>query len=238
VSGLRPGSHRRGHWFEPSIAHLANGRLTCPNVKGATWQLPARKRWRAAEAQTEDLCTVSLTLVEPAEEVVHRGGAGLDHGPQLLSVHAFGHLAAAGVTDQKCDAHIPHTAQQLTSFGDEPPIVVTAGKDAQAGWLPLQDKMALLSSNSVHRVLPNVTHSSLVEDQHDSTGASSAIIDVVHAVRSGTGHEASTGIFSPDLAVRDASSSQRSADVRDDPGAGASGGNGIMLLALTPPTPR
>jgi hypothetical protein len=64
--------------------------------------------------------------------------------------------------------------------------VVTAGKDAQAGWLPLQDKMALLSSNSVHRVLPNVTHSSRVEDQHDSTGASSAIIDVVHAVRSGT----------------------------------------------------
>jgi hypothetical protein len=111
--------------------------------------------------------------------------------------------------------------------------VVTAGKDAQAGWLPLQDKMALLSSNSVHRVLPNVTHSSRVEDQHDSTGASSAIVDVVHAVRSGTGHEASTGIFSRDLAVRDASSSQRSADVRDDPGAGASGGNGIMLLALT-----
>jgi pimeloyl-ACP methyl ester carboxylesterase len=76
-------------------------------------------------------------------------------------------------------------AQMLTSFGDKPLIVVTAGKDAQEGWVPLQDKMALLSSNSMHRVLPNVTHSSLVEDQHDSTGASSAVIDVVHAVRSG-----------------------------------------------------
>ena len=77
-------------------------------------------------------------------------------------------------------------AQQLTSFGDKPLIVVTAGKDAQEGWLPLQDKMALLSSNSSHRVLPDATHSSLIEDQHDSTGASAAIIDVVHAVRSGT----------------------------------------------------
>jgi pimeloyl-ACP methyl ester carboxylesterase len=76
-------------------------------------------------------------------------------------------------------------AQQVTSFGDKPLIVVTAGKDAQAGWLPLQDKMVQLSSNSVHRVLPDVSHASLIEDHHDSSYASSAIIDVVHAVRSG-----------------------------------------------------
>ena len=76
-------------------------------------------------------------------------------------------------------------AQQVTSFGDKPLIVVTAGKDAQDGWLPLQDEMALLSSNSVHTVLPDVSHASLIEDQQDSTSASAAIIDVVHAVRSG-----------------------------------------------------
>jgi len=76
-------------------------------------------------------------------------------------------------------------AQQVTSFGDKPLIVVTAGKDAQDGWLPLQDKMALLSSNSVHRVLPDVSHASLIEDQPDARSASAAIIDVVHAVRSG-----------------------------------------------------
>jgi pimeloyl-ACP methyl ester carboxylesterase len=75
-------------------------------------------------------------------------------------------------------------AQQVTNFGDKPLIVVTAGKDAQDGWLPLQKKMALLSTNSIRRLLPEVTHSSLIEDQHDSTHASSAIIDVVHAVRS------------------------------------------------------
>ena len=59
-------------------------------------------------------------------------------------------------------------AQQVTSFGDKPLIVVTAGKDAQDGWLPLQDKMVQLSSNSDHRVLPDVSHASLIEDQHDS----------------------------------------------------------------------
>ncbi len=73
----------------------------------------------------------------------------------------------------------------MTSFGDKPLIVVTAGKDAQDGWLPLQDKMVQLSSNSVHRVLPDVSHASLIEDQADSRSASAAIIDVVHAVRSG-----------------------------------------------------
>jgi pimeloyl-ACP methyl ester carboxylesterase len=76
-------------------------------------------------------------------------------------------------------------AQRVTSFGDTPLIVVTAGKDAQDGWLPLQDKMAQLSTNSVHRVWPDVSHASLIEDQHDATRASSAILDVVHAVRSG-----------------------------------------------------
>jgi pimeloyl-ACP methyl ester carboxylesterase len=77
-------------------------------------------------------------------------------------------------------------AQNVTSFGDTPLIVVTAGRDAQDGWPPLQDTMAQLSTNSVHRVLPDVSHASLIEDHQDSRFASSAITDVVRAVRSGT----------------------------------------------------
>ena len=56
-------------------------------------------------------------------------------------------------------------AQALTTLGDEPLIVITAGKKAQDGWLPLQDEMATLSTNGLHRVLPDVEHASLVEDQ-------------------------------------------------------------------------
>jgi pimeloyl-ACP methyl ester carboxylesterase len=76
-------------------------------------------------------------------------------------------------------------AQQLTTLGDKPLFVVTAGKDAQAGWLPLQDKMALLSTDSVHRVFAATSHTSLIENRRDSLHAVSAIIDVVQGIRSG-----------------------------------------------------
>src|SRR5205807_3251802 len=55
-------------------------------------------------------------------------------------------------------AELPMTLKEaaaLTTLGDRPLIVVTAAKGAEAGWLPLQDKMAGLSTNSVHRVLPD-----------------------------------------------------------------------------------
>ncbi len=76
-------------------------------------------------------------------------------------------------------------AQALTTFGDKPLIVITAGKKAQQGWLPLQDKMATLSTNSLHRVMPDMEHTSLVEDQYGASLSSQAINDVVEAVRTG-----------------------------------------------------
>lgn len=76
-------------------------------------------------------------------------------------------------------------AQALTSLGDKPLIVVTAVEDAHAGWLPLQEKMAGLSTNSVQRVIQDASHASLIEDEGDSANAIDAILDVVAAVRSG-----------------------------------------------------
>jgi pimeloyl-ACP methyl ester carboxylesterase len=77
-------------------------------------------------------------------------------------------------------------AQALKTLGNKPLIVLTAAKDAQEGWLPLQDEMAALSTNSIHRVLPNTTHSSLIEDKGDAAMASQAIHDVVESIRAGT----------------------------------------------------
>ncbi len=76
-------------------------------------------------------------------------------------------------------------AQALTTLGDNPLIVVTAVKDAHAGWLPLQEKMAGLSTNSVQRVIQEATHASLIEDESDSANAINAILDVVASVRAG-----------------------------------------------------
>jgi pimeloyl-ACP methyl ester carboxylesterase len=80
---------------------------------------------------------------------------------------------------------LPTSLAQARSFqnlGDRPLVVVTAERDAMAGWLPLQDRMATLSTNSSHRVVP-CTHDGLVTDQTAAQSSISAIRDVVHAVR-------------------------------------------------------
>jgi pimeloyl-ACP methyl ester carboxylesterase len=82
-------------------------------------------------------------------------------------------------------AELPTSLAQARSFqnlGDRPLVIVTAARDAQAGWLPLQDQMATLSTNSTHRVVP-YTHDALVTDRSAAQTSSQAIRDVVHAVR-------------------------------------------------------
>lgn len=86
-------------------------------------------------------------------------------------------------------AELPTTLKEaaaLTTLGNRPLIVVTAAKGAQAGWLPLQDKMTGLSTNSAHRVLPDIDHPGLIHDSAGAAQASRAILDVVASVRSGT----------------------------------------------------
>src|ERR671911_1262322 len=68
------------------------------------------------------------------------------------------------------------------SLGNKPLAVVTAGK-SEPSWLDLQDKLATLSSNSIHRVVKGATHTSLLYDRSDSQATSAAIVEVVAAVR-------------------------------------------------------
>ena len=74
-------------------------------------------------------------------------------------------------------------ARALRSLGARPLIVVTAMREAQEGWMPLQNDLARLSSNSEHRVLSNSTHSALTANAGDARASSQAIVDVVRAVR-------------------------------------------------------
>jgi pimeloyl-ACP methyl ester carboxylesterase len=86
-------------------------------------------------------------------------------------------------------AELPTALQQgaaLTSVEDRPLIVVTAAEGAQSGWLPLQERMLNLSTNSVHRVLAEATHTSLIEDESDAAVASQAILEAVESIRTGT----------------------------------------------------
>jgi pimeloyl-ACP methyl ester carboxylesterase len=74
-------------------------------------------------------------------------------------------------------------AQVVESLGGRPLVVVTALRDAATGWLPPQEKLAALSSNSSHRVLLDAKHASIVEDEDDAALATRAIIDTLEAVR-------------------------------------------------------
>jgi hypothetical protein len=62
----------------------------------------------------------------------------------------------------------PPYQARCRSLGDRPLAVVTAGRDAQVGWMPLQERMAALSTRSVRHVLPDATHASLTDDERDA----------------------------------------------------------------------
>jgi pimeloyl-ACP methyl ester carboxylesterase len=81
---------------------------------------------------------------------------------------------------------IPQTVTQtrsLRSLGDKPLAVVSAGTQ-EPEWLELQDDLATLSTNSIHRVVEGATHTSVVEERSDAQATSAAIVEVVQAVRS------------------------------------------------------
>ena len=68
----------------------------------------------------------------------------------------------------------------------KPLIVLTAGRGNDATWGAKQAKLATLSTNSLHRVVPDATHGSLVMDPTDAAITATAIRDVVDAVRNST----------------------------------------------------
>lgn len=73
----------------------------------------------------------------------------------------------------------------MTSFGDRPLVVVTAHAEAPRGWVPAQDTMAPLSTNSAHRALQDMSHEALITSETRAAASSKAIIVVVAAVRTG-----------------------------------------------------
>jgi len=102
---------------------------------------------------------------------------------QLLSGPDASARSARSLRDEVIE--LPTALAQARSFqslGDRPLIVITAARGAMAGWLPLQDAMAKLSTNSRHEVVP-FEHAELVTDSVAARFSSQAIGDVVHAVR-------------------------------------------------------
>ena len=73
-------------------------------------------------------------------------------------------------------------AAKLTSLGNKPLIVLSAGTGSLPGWAAQQNDLVALSADSVHRTIPGATHASLIDDKTDAAQSSRAIRDVVKAV--------------------------------------------------------
>jgi pimeloyl-ACP methyl ester carboxylesterase len=121
--------------------------------------------------------------------ILHRASGLL---PSVARI-GLGRIAGYGVGDARGFrddvTEIPEAlkqAQALQSVGGKPLIVITASKGQQAGWSAAQDDLAMLSTNSLHRIVPGATHDSLLVDRADATVASQAIRDVVRSVRAAT----------------------------------------------------
>ncbi len=74
-------------------------------------------------------------------------------------------------------------AGELHSFGAKPLIVLTADLGNAPGWAAEQNKMATLSSNSRHLVVPGATHASLMDNPDHAAAVTGAIHDVLASVR-------------------------------------------------------
>jgi pimeloyl-ACP methyl ester carboxylesterase len=75
-------------------------------------------------------------------------------------------------------------AAALRDFADKPLIVLTAGSGHDAAWSAAQNRMATLSTNSVHRIIDGATHEDLIANQDDAAATTQAILEVVSSVRS------------------------------------------------------
>ena len=75
-------------------------------------------------------------------------------------------------------------AAALRDFADKPLIVLTAGSGHDAAWSTAQNRLARLSTNSVHRVIAGATHEDLIANEEDAAATTQAILDVVASVRS------------------------------------------------------
>ena len=104
---------------------------------------------------------------------------------QRAQIEAFNSSTQQWATTVEEFSATPQTNSQVRStqsLGDKPLAVVSAGEQSP-DWLEMQDELAALSPDSIHRVVEGATHESLLYDKGDSKVTSAAIEQVVDAGR-------------------------------------------------------
>ena len=109
---------------------------------------------------------------------------------QVTSLTASAHGARSASAEWQVLPTLFTQAQSLTTFGERPLAVLTATESLHKtrGWAAAQNRLAALSTRSIHQVIDS-THVGLLEDQHGSAASVAAIDHVVAVVR----HHSSPG---------------------------------------------
>jgi pimeloyl-ACP methyl ester carboxylesterase len=98
-------------------------------------------------------------------------------------------VATASTLRSTIDEYVQATASSehaaaLGDLADKPLIVLTAGRGHDAAWSAAQNRLARLSTNSVHRVIAGAAHEDLIGNEEDAVATTQAILEVVASVRS------------------------------------------------------
>jgi len=104
---------------------------------------------------------------------------------QREQIEAFNSSTQQVVTTAEEFNATPQNSAQVRSagsLGDTPLALITASEQS-TDWFEMQDELAALSSDSIHRVVKGATHESLLYDNGDSQVTSATIEQVVQAGR-------------------------------------------------------
>jgi pimeloyl-ACP methyl ester carboxylesterase len=139
--------------------------------------------YRRVEALTPSLARVGLMRLLSGVQV-----AGLPepaHTQERTSLSTPRYYRALRAELAQLPTALEQAQPRPGGLGDKPLVVVTAGRDAQRGWMPLQNAMTKLSTNSEHVVLPDAAHADLTEEHAAAHASAAAITRAVTAVRTG-----------------------------------------------------
>jgi hypothetical protein len=101
---------------------------------------------------------------------------------QIAAFNSSTQQVATTVEEFRATPETSAQVRSMGSLGDKPLAVISVGTQPP-DWLEMQDELAALSSESIHRVVEGATHVSLLYDKRDAKVSSAAIEQVVKAVR-------------------------------------------------------
>jgi pimeloyl-ACP methyl ester carboxylesterase len=102
---------------------------------------------------------------------------------EVLATGATAHTLASTLVEYADAGAAAREAAALTSFGNKPLFVLTAGAGNPPSWFVAQKRLATISTDGVQRTVPGIDHQGMVGDRVGAAATTGAILDVVSAVR-------------------------------------------------------